>query len=153
MASGNKPVAEETLARKFCGSSAFERYRLWLIGYPANNGVDRAVGLYVSEVDGRNFINSKSIDLKMEESATKDSLGHYVILAGIYHAPPGPPSTYNGYIDEISDLKSWKAGDRPKRRSVHRRSDACLEALLSLLARNKTERLSLKGFPLNNYAH
>ena len=91
-------------------------------------------------------------DLKIEEPATKDSLGHNVILAGIYHAPPGPPSTYNGDIDEISDLKSWKAGDRPKRRSVHRRSDACLEALLSLLARDKTERLSLKGFPLNNHA-
>jgi hypothetical protein len=66
-------------------------HRLGLIGYLAYNGVNRAVGLYVSEVDGRNFIISNSIDLKIEESTVKD-LGHYVILAGIYHAPPGRSS-------------------------------------------------------------
>ncbi len=100
-----------SLIRLIANPSAFDGRRLGVIGYLANNGLDRALGLYVSEVDGRNFIVSNSIDLRIEESAVKGSVGKYVTLAGTYHAPQETAPTYNGYLDHISDLKSWGSGD------------------------------------------
>ena len=100
-----------SLIRLIANPRAFDGGRLGLIGYLANNGIDRALGLYVSEVDGRNFIVSNSVDLRIEESAVKDLINKYVTLAASYHAPRGTPSSYNGYLDRISGLKAWGAGD------------------------------------------
>jgi hypothetical protein len=67
-------------------------------------GLDRAVGLFVSETDGRNFIVPNSIDLHVDEPKVKELMGRYVGLTGTYHAP-APRSGYNGYIDHVIDIK------------------------------------------------
>lgn len=101
-----------SLIRLIANPSAFDGRRVGVIGYLANNGLDRALGLYVSEIDGRNFIVANSVDLSIEESAVKKSVGKYVTLAGTYHAPRGAVSTYNGHLDHISGIKAWEYGDR-----------------------------------------
>ncbi len=105
-------AASLSLIRLIANPNAFDGRRVGVVGYLANNGLDRALGLYVSEVDGRNFIVANSIDLRIEESTVKNSIGKYVTLAGTYHAPQGTVSTYNGYLDHISAVKAWGYGDR-----------------------------------------
>ena len=102
-----------SLIRLIANPSGFDGRRIGVTGYLANNGLDRALGLYVSEVDARNFIISNSVDLRIEESASnKKLIGRYVTLAGTYHAPREEISAYNGYLDHISGLRAWDLGDR-----------------------------------------
>src|SRR5215469_12711000 len=81
-----------SLIRLIANPNSFDGHRLRLAGYLANNGLDRAVGLYVSELDGRNFIASNSVDLHLEDEAAKKYKNKYVILNGIYHSPKGKDS-------------------------------------------------------------
>lgn len=92
----------------------FDRQPIKVVGFLGpGGGVDRAVGLFVSEIDGRNFIVPNSIDLHVNESRVKDLMGKYVEVSGTYHAPD-PRAYYNGYIDQVLDIKPWNAGDNPK---------------------------------------
>lgn len=101
-----------SLIRLIANPNTFDGRHLRLAGYLGYNGIDRAVGLYVSETDGRNSILSNSIDLNLEESTAKKLLGRYVILEGVYEAPRGPGSEYlNGSVDHISSIKAWQFGD------------------------------------------
>jgi len=106
---GDKP-ANLSLIRLIANPPTFDGQRFRVIGYLANNGLDRALGLYVSEADGRNFIVSNSVDLSIEESTVKNLIGKYVVLEGTYHAAPGRVM-YNGHFDGISGLKNWGFGD------------------------------------------
>jgi hypothetical protein len=84
---------------------------LGLVGCLAHNGVDLALGLYVSEVDARNVIVPNSVDVDIDESAVRGLVGKYVTLSGTYHAPPeGVP--YNGHLSHISNVRGWESGDR-----------------------------------------
>ena len=104
-----------SLIRLIANPKAFDGRRLRLAGYLDHNGIDRAVGLYVSELDGRNFIISNSVDLQLEESSVAKLLGKYVILEGSYHAPIGPLADYaNGYLDHVSKLRPSALGDTPQ---------------------------------------
>ncbi|SRR6266446_1451955 len=104
-----------SLIRLIANPNSFDGRRLRLGGFLDYNGIDKAVGLYVSEVDGRNFILSNSIDLRIEEDAAKKFVGRYVILEATFHAAKGFRSEYlNGFLDRISGLKTWGAGDTPK---------------------------------------
>ena len=68
----------------------FDGQRLRLVGYLSQNGLDRAVGVFVSGVDGRNFVLPNSIDLHLEDSLARSLAGEYVAFSGTYHAPaPG----------------------------------------------------------------
>jgi hypothetical protein len=91
----------------------FDNQRVGIVGYLGNNGLDRAVGVYVSEVDGHNFVVANSVDLHLEYSMAKALTGKYVAFSGAYHAP-APRSGYNGYIDQILDIKPWNPGDGAK---------------------------------------
>jgi hypothetical protein len=91
----------------------FDGQRLRIVGYLDRNGIDTAVGVFVSEVDGRNFVLSNSVDLYLEDSLARTLTGKYVVFSGTYHAPP-PRSGYNGYIDQILDIKPWNTGDASK---------------------------------------
>ena len=51
-----------SLIRLIANPKAFEGRRLLLAGYLDHNGLDRAVGLYVTELDGQNFIISNSVE-------------------------------------------------------------------------------------------
>ena len=99
-----------SLIQLIANPSEFNRQRLRMVGYLGRNGVDRSLGVFLSEVDGRNFILSNSVDLHIEESAIRGLVGKYVVVSGVYHAP-SPRSGYNGYIDEIADITLWNAGD------------------------------------------
>ena len=65
--------------------------------------------LFVSETDGRNHIVPNSIDLHVDRSTVKDLMGKYVILYGTYHAP-APRAGYNGYIDQVLEVKPLAPG-------------------------------------------
>jgi len=104
-----------SLIRLIANPKAFDGRRLRLAGYLDHNGIDRAVGLYVSELDGRNFIISNSVDLQLEESSVAKLLGKYVMLEGSYHAPIGPLADYaNGYLYHVSKLRPSALGDTPQ---------------------------------------
>jgi hypothetical protein len=97
-----------SLIRLIANPSSFDGRRVRLAGYLYYNGVDRAIGLYVSELDGRNSILSNSVDLHLEKGAAGELVGKYVILDGTFHAPTGPGSEYlNGFLSRVSDLKAW----------------------------------------------
>ena len=105
-----------SLIRLIANPSSFDGRRLRLAGYLGYNGIDRSVGLYVSETDGRNFMISESIDLNLDEATAKKLVRRYVILNATFHAPKGNGSEFlNGSLDHISNLKAWNYGDnRPE---------------------------------------
>lgn len=104
-----------SLIRLIANPKMFDGRRLRVAGYLDHNGIDRSVGIYVTELDGENFIISNSVDLHLEESSVEKLIGKYVILEGTYHAPIGPLSDYlNGYLDHVSEPKPLARGDVPK---------------------------------------
>jgi hypothetical protein len=106
-------VYNVSLIRLIGDPNDFNGQRLRIVGYLGHNGIDKAVGVYVSEVDGRNFVLSNSVDLHVEESIIRGLTGKYIVFSGTYHAP-SPRSGYNGYVDQIVDLKLWNVGDVAK---------------------------------------
>jgi hypothetical protein len=106
-------VYNVSLIQVIANPNDFNGQRLRVVGYLGRNGIDRAVGVFVSEVDGRNFVLSNSIDLHVEESTIRGLPGKYVVFSGTYHAP-SPRSGHNGYVDQILDLKLWNTGDAAK---------------------------------------
>ncbi len=109
----NPRVYGVSLIQVIANPNNFNGQRIRIVGCLGRNGIDRAVGIFVSEVDSRNFVLSNSVDLHIEESIARDMVGKYVVFSAIYHAP-APQSGYNGYIDQILDLKRWNAGDASK---------------------------------------
>ena|SRR5215468_10418314 len=101
-----------SLIRVIATPRLFDGHKLRLQGYLYYNGIDRAVGLYVSEVDARNSIFSNSVDLSVDETIAKNIINKYVILDGTFRAPTGSLSDYqNGRIEHISEMKAWSLGD------------------------------------------
>lgn len=101
-----------SLIRLIASPNTFDGRKLRLAGFFEHNGLDRAVGLYVSEPDGQNAIFANSVDIQVDEAIAKKFVGRYVILEGTYHAPKGPGSEYlNGFLDHVSDVKIWGRGD------------------------------------------
>ena len=77
-----------SLLQVIANPKEFDGQRVAIVGYLGNNGLDRAVGAYLSEVDGRNFVIANSVDLHVEYSLTRNLTGKYVAFSGTYHAPP-----------------------------------------------------------------
>ncbi len=101
-----------SLIRLIANPGNFDGRRLRLAGYLDYNGIDTAVGLYVSETDGRNSMISESIELDLDEATAKKLVRRYVILNATFHAPKGKGSEFlNGSLDHISNLKAWNYGD------------------------------------------
>lgn len=104
---GDRTVMRVSLIRVIANPKEFDGRTLRITGYLDNNGLDRSLGVYLSDVDGRNFIISNSVDLDIEGPQVKSLTGGYVALQGVYHAPV-PHSDSNGYIDRILSIKAWK---------------------------------------------
>ena len=52
------------------------------------------------------------VDLRLDDVTARKFRGHYVILEGTCHAPTGPYADYlNGFLERISKLRTWGAGD------------------------------------------
>ena len=104
-----------SLIRLIANPQAFDGRHVRIAGYLANNGLDKAVGVYVTELDGRNFIIANSVDLDVEESTVDRFVGKYVIFDATFHAPSGPLADYlNGRLDRVSGIRLWNQGDPPK---------------------------------------
>jgi len=92
----------------------FDGEAVKLVGFLGRGGgADLSVGLFVSENDERNHVIPNSIDVTIDESKVKGLIGQCVVLSGVYHAPD-PRAGYNGYIDQITDLRVWNSGDLAK---------------------------------------
>jgi hypothetical protein len=103
-----------SMIRLIANPPSFDGQRIRVFGFLGyGNGFDKALGLYVSEIDSRNVILSNSIDLRMEDSEARPLIGHYVGLEGVFHAPD-PKSGFNGYIDHVSDIGKWPPEDERK---------------------------------------
>jgi len=104
-----------SLIRLIANPQAFDGRRIKVTGYIAHNGLDSSVGVYVSELDGNNFVISNSIDLNIEDSQIKRALGKYAILEGTYRAPKGQLADYvEGKLEHVSVIKTWNSGDVPR---------------------------------------
>lgn len=113
---GTSPVTQRprvvSLIRLIATPDAYDGRRLRLMGYLCNNGLDRSLGLYVSEPDGRNFIASNSIDLGEIDESTLKLAGKYIVLEAIFRASKGTDAEYlNGRLDEVTGVKEWASGD------------------------------------------
>jgi len=104
---GHMPPYLVSLIRVIANPNDFNGQRIRVVGFLGpGGGLDRSVGLYVSETDGRSHIVPNSIDLHVEGSRVKDLMGRYVLLSGTYHAP-APRASYNGYIDQVLEVGPW----------------------------------------------
>jgi hypothetical protein len=100
----NRHYYRVSLIRVIANPNDFNGQPIKVIGFlDRGGGLDRAVGMFVSQTDGRNFIIPNSVDLHVDESTVKDLMGRYVALSGTYHAP-APRSEYNGYIDKVLEI-------------------------------------------------
>lgn len=99
-------VSNVSLIRVIANPNDFNNKRIRIIGYLDYNGLDKSVGIYFCEPDGRHSVVSNSVDLKIEESRTRGMIGKYVVFSGTFHAPD-PRWGYNGHFDEIIELKPW----------------------------------------------
>jgi hypothetical protein len=106
--SGQQSASLVSIIRVLANPEAFDQRRVRVAGYLEHNGVDRAVGLYVSELDGRNGVISNSIDLHKKSSSTlRQFMGKYVVMNATFHRPVGPLSEFlNGHFDDISGIKA-----------------------------------------------
>jgi hypothetical protein len=110
----NKRAYLVSLIQVIANPNDFNGQPIKVVGFLAPGfGLDRAVGLFVSETDGRYFIVPNSIGLHVDESAVKDLMGRYVVLSGTYHAP-APRAGYNGYIDHVLEVKALAPGNNSK---------------------------------------
>jgi hypothetical protein len=97
--------------------SEFDGEHIRVIGCLGGAGLDDAPGVFVSESDALNGILSNAVDLTVHDSNTiRGMYGKYVIISiisGLYHAPPRG-SDFNGYIDNILELRPLKPGNTSK---------------------------------------
>jgi len=99
-----------SLIRVIANPKDFDHKRIRTIGYLYYNALDRRLGIYVSEVDGRNWVAENSVDTNLDERKVGGLIRNYVLFSGVYHAPD-PRSGDNGSFDQILDLKPWKPGE------------------------------------------
>ncbi len=104
-----------SMIRLIANPQAFDGRRIKVTGYVARNGLDNAAGVYLTELDGRNFVVSNSVGLNIEDSQINRALGKYAILEGTYRAPKGQLADYlNGKLEHVSVIKAWNSGDVPR---------------------------------------
>lgn len=109
--SDNHRLYRVSLIRVIANPREYDGEHIRVVGYLGGSGLDDAPGIFVSEVDGRNGILS-AVDLTVSDSTIRDMYGRYVIVSGLYHAPPR--EDFNGYIDHILEVKPLNRGNTSK---------------------------------------
>jgi hypothetical protein len=102
-----------SLIRVIANPGAYDGEHIRVVGYLAGYGLDDAPGVFVSESDGRNGILSNAVGISVSQSTVQALFGKYVIVSGLYHAPP-PQGDFNGYIDNILQVQPLNAGNPSK---------------------------------------
>jgi len=110
--SDDRRVHRVSLIRVIANPREYDGKDVRVAGYLGGSGSDDAPGVFVSESDGRNGILSNAVDLNVSGSTIRGMYGKYVIVSGVYHAPPG--GDVNGYIDHILEVKTLNAGNTSK---------------------------------------
>jgi hypothetical protein len=113
--SAQEPPARLTsLISVIASPNSYDGRRIRLIGYLANNGLDKTFGIYVTEIDGRNFLIANSVSLHVNSDNVEKMVGKYVIVEGVFRARKGRVADYlSGYLD-VSSIKLWMQGDVSK---------------------------------------
>ena len=105
----NLPAMPVSLIKLIATPSDFDGERVRVVGYLGGAGLDKTLGLYLSESDGRNGAFMNAIVLPhLEPQKVHELVGGYVLLSATFHAP-GSHSGSNGYLDEITEIKKWPA--------------------------------------------
>jgi len=96
-----------SLIRLIANPDKFDGQRVRVIGFLYyGGGLDRAVCLYVSEIDARNAVMSNCVYLHQSFNEDDKRLGKYVILNATVRY-----STKNGFDDlsfnDITDMQLW----------------------------------------------
>ena len=100
-----------SLIQVIANPNAFNGQRVRILGYLGYSYPDTGLGIYVSEIDGRNGIVTNSVDLRVDktnERKIEALIKNYVIFSPVYHAPP-PQAGFNGTFDQILDPEPWGA--------------------------------------------
>jgi hypothetical protein len=111
--SNNHHLHRVSLIRVIASPSEYDGEHIRVLGYLAAAGLDGAPGVFVSESDGRNGIVTNAVNLTVSQSTIQGMYGKYVIVSGLYHAPP-PHGDFNGYIDNILEVKPLNTGSASK---------------------------------------
>jgi len=111
--SDNHRLHRVSLIRVIANPSEYDGEHIRVIGYLAVAGLDNAPGVFVSESDGRNGILMNAVSLSVSQNTSRGMYGKYVIVSGLYHAPP-PHGDFNGYIDNILEMKPLNEGSTSK---------------------------------------
>jgi len=111
--SGERRLHRVSLIRVIANPGEYDGEHIRVVGYLAGAGLDDAPGLFVSESDGHNGVLSNAVDLTMSDKTIRGMFGKYVIVSGLYHAPP-PQGDFNGYIDNILEVKPLNAQNNSK---------------------------------------
>ena len=99
-----------SLIRVIANPERFDGEHIRVVGCLGGAGLDNAPAVFVSDRDVFNGILSNAVDLTLHDSNTiRGMYGKYVIVQGLYHAPP-PGGDYNGYIDNVLELKTLERG-------------------------------------------
>jgi len=97
---------------KFDGDNNGDNIRV--VGCLGGAGLDDAPGVFVSDSDALNGVLSNAVDLNVRDSnSIRGMYGKYVIVSDSYHAPPRGRD-FNGYIENILELKPLKPGNTSK---------------------------------------
>jgi hypothetical protein len=111
--SDDRRVHTVSLIRLIANRGECDGEQIRVVGYLAGAGLDNAPGVFVSESDGRNGILTNAVNLTVSDSTIRGMFGKYVIVSGLYHAPP-PQGDFNGYIDHIVEVKLLNTGNTSK---------------------------------------
>jgi len=103
--SDNHHLYRVSLIRVIANPGEHDGEHIRVIGYLAGAGLDNAPGVFVSESDGRNDVVTNAVDINVNQSTVRGMYGKYVIVSGLYHAPPAKGDLGNGYIDHILEVK------------------------------------------------
>ena len=99
-----------SLIRVIANPEKFDGEPIRVVGCLGGSGLDGAPGVFVSDRDAFNGILSNAVDLTVHNSnKIRGMYGKYVIVQGLYHAPP-PGGDFNGYIDNIFELRLLDRG-------------------------------------------
>ena len=97
-----------SLIRVIANPEKFDGENIRVVGCLGGAGLDDAPGVFVSDSDALNGVISNAVDLTVRDSnSIRGMYGKYVIIQGLYHAPP-PGADFNGYIDNILELRPLK---------------------------------------------
>ena len=102
-------TATLSLIKLISNPSRYHQKRIRTFGYLNYNGIDRALGLYLTSDDAENALSVNSVSaLIAEDKARKEGLlKKLVIVEGMFNQPSSDDLGENGYITEIVRVELW----------------------------------------------